>query len=48
MDTGTSKQITVAQAILEHAKEEIRKHADNGITLAGVEAVIDRIIREYR
>ncbi len=39
--------VTVAQEILEHAKQEIRKHSENGITLAGVEHVLDQLIREY-
>lgn len=37
----------MAQAVLEDAKAEIIAHSENGITLAGVEIILDRLIEEY-
>ena len=39
--------MNMAQEILEHAKQEIIKHSENGITLAGVTQIMDRLIKEY-
>ena len=39
--------MNMAQEILEHAKQEIIKHSDNNITLAGVTQIMDRLIKEY-
>jgi hypothetical protein len=51
MKTERKKEISekqeIAQAVLRRAKKVIREHSEHGITLAGVEHILDRLMREY-